>query len=77
MAYINQAEIDAFIVNAKAKIAKLGLVVADATLFGLPYWDEMHLTHTLGALITSLEDRYLDWEEQDVLIYIHYYNDQL
>ena len=77
MAYINQAEIDTFIANAKIKIGKLGLVVADATLYGLPYWTEMHFSYTLGVLITSLEDPYLDWEETDVLIYVHYYNDQL
>lgn len=77
MVYIKQAEIDTFIADAKSKIAEVGLVIADATLYGMPFGAEMHFTYELGSLLTSLEDPYLDWAESDVFNYIHYYNDQL
>lgn len=77
MVYINQAEIDTFIADAKSKIAEIGLIVAAATISGQPFWTEMHFTYELGALLTSLEDPYLDWDESDIFNYIHYYNDQL
>lgn len=76
MAYVNQTEIDYFVQQAQVKIAALGLTIAEGTLSGNEATDEIQLSYELQSLIKSLLDDRVDWEERDVLRFIHYYNDR-
>lgn len=76
MAYINQTEIDNFINKAQQKIAALGVIIAEATENGTDYDAEMLLSNELDDLISSLIDPWLDWQEKDIMRYIHYYNNK-
>lgn len=76
MAYINQTEINNFINKAQQKIALLGIDIATATENDLPYDDEMALSDELSSFINSLIDPWLDWDESDILRYIHFYNNK-
>ena len=76
MAYVNQVEITNFINSAQDKIAALGLIIADRTQKNQNYNDELYLSWELSSLIDSLQSEGLDWDEVDVLRYIHYYNNK-
>ena len=76
MAYINQIEINNFINKAQQKIALLGSAIATATEDDLNYDDELALSDELSSLINSLIDPWIDWEEKDIMRYIHFYNNK-
>ena len=76
MAYINQTEINNFINKAQQKIALLGSVIATATEEDLNYDSELALSDELSSLINSLIDPWIDWEEKDIMRYIHFYNNK-
>ena len=76
MAYINQTEINSFINKAQQKIALLGVDIAIATENDVPYVAELALSDELIDLIDSLIDPWLDWDEKDIIRYIHFYNNK-
>ncbi|MGB0948386.1 MAG: hypothetical protein ACPGUG_16335 [Pseudoalteromonas marina] len=76
MAYINQIEINNFINKAQQKIALLGSDIATHTENDTSYDDELALSDELNSLINSLIDPWLDWDEKDIMRYIHFYNNK-